>query len=920
MAFTAPDANGVITQTGRDLDLSGLAVNGGATITTDVGITTYDFGTNRLFVEGTIFHDPEKEVLVFRHTSTSTTDNGNVACIYINNPSTNWSNISGPWAVDADGRFVLTITGNSFQIGDAFAIRNAVIVNDTDDKNLHYTHQKTHRVMAVNGDEVTITTKPFGTPSISAGQAVLKACYNYGSETIVDGRTRYSAGTGLFFTGGSASNYHPNEAAISLQSTGFFFGRGGVISSSRPFHLAGNCEMVRTELFASRKVNGDNLDIRTLGIGVYQDVKLTSLNLTASWTPRQLSIALESGSLSEAVGSYTEGSFKDMDFSSNANVVDIGHDAGIQYQHRDYELINSATGSNVKQMWRDVRTSTSQKGVVVTKKEVSMTIKDADGQAISGAKVYLKDNPSAFAKDATFPVATNTGPYTTESTLLGGVLNPDGTMSYFYANPFEYDFTTDSNGAVDTLKIVTSSQIKEFSGGDSSALASNGGPYDIPSFNSTWRESDNLAPTFSDWDTDRFGGFYRVDRRSDSNTNADDFTFKFCSYEHALSQSTQALKGVGELAVNWVLFADASVTETDKAVVDGYLQLETPEKFYDRAKAFLVDNYAGETATIVSREGTTINAGAYNVTIDASAAEVFAFDGTTITIKSAQFVGNITGSGTFTLLNGAEVVGTFGATTVYLWEVSNVEAGSTLQLFNVTQDIEIENLVVSGTAGTKVTASGTYATSEAVPGDAIRLRLTCQAGTSALLPFETVGVATASGVSFRADQQIDTTYNANNIDGSSISGITLTPDYTNIQIDLDDQEAPYELSAQAIYNYYSYLITTPQGIANFYGAITPVDRMNYRINASVVPLKIQNTGSTDVVLNGGRLYRDDSVSVLDTGAGSGTGSIMQDTGFLVQYIQPQVGTALNNYGAATSTELSNTEATLKKKITQAALV
>jgi hypothetical protein len=96
--------------------------------------------------------------------------------------------------------------------------------------------------------------------------------------------------------------------------------------------------------------------------------------------------------------------------------------------------------------------------------------------------------------------------------------------------------------------------------------------------------------------------------------------------------------------------------------------------------------------------------------------------------------------------------------------------------------------------------------------------------------------------------------------------------------------------------------------------------MNYRINASVVPLKIQNTGSTDVVLNGGRLYRDDSVSVLDTGAGSGTGSIMQDTGFLVQYIQPQVGTALNNYGAATSTELSNTEATLKKKITQAALV
>jgi hypothetical protein len=405
-------------------------------------------------------------------------------------------------------------------------------------------------------------------------------------------------------------------------------------------------------------------------------------------------------------------------------------------------------------------------------------------------------------------------------------------------------------------------------------------------------------------------------------TVANNYIRGFISYDRLPTSRTFQIedRNDGSPLVHDVVLADDALITADRATADGYSEINTPQAFYNRAKAYLVDNYAGETTTIVSREGTTINAGAYNVTIDASAAEVFAFDGTTITIKSAQFVGNITGSGTFTLLNGAEVVGTFGATTVYPWEVSNVEAGSTLQLFNVTQDIEIENLVVSGTAGTKVNASGTYATAEAVPSDTIRLRITCQAGANALLPFETVGVATASGASFRADQQPDSIYNANNIDGSSISGITLTPDYTNIQIDLDDQEAPYELSAQAIYNYYSYLITTPQGIANFYGAITPVDQMNYRINASVVPLKIQNTGSTDVVLNGGRLYRDDSVSVLDTGAGSGTGSIMQDTGFLVQYIQPQVGTALNNYGAATSTELSNTEATLKKKITQAALI
>ena len=370
---------------------------------------------------------------------------------------------------------------------------------------------------------------------------------------------------------------------------------------------------------------------------------------------------------------------------------------------------------------------------------------------------------------------------------------------------------------------------------------------------------------------------------------------------------------------NFYLTTDESITETNKATVDAYTELGDPLKLYDRAKAAWYDN---ESYPLLTRNGNTIDAGSYNVTIDAAAAAVYAFNAatSTITIKASYFVGNIEGSGTFTLLNGAEILGTFGSTVVYPWEVANIEAGSTLQLFNVTQGIEIENLVVSGTAGTKVSASGSYATSEAAPGDTIRLRITCQAGATALLPFESFGVATASGLSLRADQATDTIYNSNGIDGGAITGITLAPDYTNIQIDLDDQSAPYEISAQEIYNYYAHLITTPLGIANFFGAITPIDRLNYRINAGIVPLKLQNTGSTDVVLNGGRLYRDDNISVIDTGAGSGSGSLMQDTGMLIQYLQPQVDSALANYGVATTTALTATETALKKKITQAALL
>lgn len=370
---------------------------------------------------------------------------------------------------------------------------------------------------------------------------------------------------------------------------------------------------------------------------------------------------------------------------------------------------------------------------------------------------------------------------------------------------------------------------------------------------------------------------------------------------------------------NFYLSTDESITETNKATVDAYTELGDPLKLYDRAKAAWYDN---ESYPLLTRSGNTIDTGSYNVTIDATAAAVYAFNAATatITIKASYFVGNIEGTGTFTLLNGAEILGTFGSTVVYPWAVANIEAGSTLQLFNVTQGLEIENLVVSGTAGTKVSASGSYATSEAAPGDTIRLRVTCQAGATALLPFESFGVATASGLSLRADQAPDTIYNSNGIDGAAITGISLAPDYTNIQIDLDDQSAPYEISAQEIYNYYAYLITTPQGIANFFGAITPIDRLNYRINAAIVPLKLQNAGSTDVVLNGGRLYRDDNISVIDTGAGSGSGSLMQDTGMLIQYLQPQVDSALANYGVATTAALTTTESNLKKKITQSALL
>lgn len=196
--------------------------------------------------------------------------------------------------------------------------------------------------------------------------------------------------------------------------------------------------------------------------------------------------------------------------------------------------------------------------------------------------------------------------------------------------------------------------------------------------------------------------------------------------------------------------------------------------------------------------------------------------------------------------------------------------------------------------------------SQVAVGDTIRIRVTCQAGTGAFLPLEEFGIMNAAGLSFPQKQELDTVYIANNIDGSQLngSGFTLAADYDNIQLDL--ASATNTITAQQIYNYFVSISTTEDGINNFFGAITPVDRLNYRINTKIVPLSVQNTSNSDLIITGGRIYRDDNISIIDsdTATGAGSGSLSLDTGQLVQYIQPQIEAALGNSLSSIATTLS----------------
>lgn len=282
----------------------------------------------------------------------------------------------------------------------------------------------------------------------------------------------------------------------------------------------------------------------------------------------------------------------------------------------------------------------------------------------------------------------------------------------------------------------------------------------------------------------------------------------------------------------------------------------------------------------------------------------------TITVKSDTFVGNITTSnGDITLQNDAKIVGTYGEISVLPYTLTNIEAGSTIQLYNMETDRlgEIVNTEVTGTPGEKVTHTGTYANSLAESGDEIRIRVTCQSGTSALLPYESFGVASTAGISFKANQVDDTIYNNNAIDGSAANydstSLEIDADFANFELDVSDTDNPGSVTVQQIYAKYAYLVTTSEGIDKFFGAITAESGTNYRINTNVVDLKIQNVSSSDMIITGARLYRDDDETVIIKG-GAGTGTLSHDTGEFLQYIQPQVTAALNEYGVAGPDDLN----------------
>jgi len=157
-------------------------------------------------------------------------------------------------------------------------------------------------------------------------------------------------------------------------------------------------------------------------------------------------------------------------------------------------------------------------------------------------------------------------------------------------------------------------------------------------------------------------------RYSLDGTDNDVFRFYLFSYGKLSASFTDDLKGNGVKTIPRLLFDDPNISQTNKSIVDAYNEIETLDKFYDRAAAWKVDNVAAEYPAIdsplITVVGSTLDLGSQNLIVDANASQAFVVDTSTntITLKANSLtVGNgdytsITTTGNISAQNGGEIL------------------------------------------------------------------------------------------------------------------------------------------------------------------------------------------------------------------------------------------------------------------------
>ncbi len=260
----------------------------------------------------------------------------------------------------------------------------------------------------------------------------------------------------------------------------------------------------------------------------------------------------------------------------------------------------------------------------------------------------------------------------------------------------------------------------------------------------------------------------------------------------------------------------------------------------------------------------SVNHGTSTITVSANATAREVFEACmadlcqTANIGQAVHIDSATGATfettyTVALTGGAAITGAYtDAAGLHVnIRADSLLSGTRVRVYNVTDAVEMHNAV---------TTSAGFVLPVIAPGSAKVIQL--RAAKVGYLPIEATAVLDGASVAFLDEQEFDSVYISNGIDGSTVAG--LTPDYPNLQIDANI--AGGGITVQAIYAWTRWANTDIDGIRLMHNVVQAQDSANYLIDTAVVDAKFDNNSATPLVINGGYIRRSDGLTVIGEGA------------------------------------------------------
>jgi hypothetical protein len=142
---------------------------------------------------------------------------------------------------------------------------------------------------------------------------------------------------------------------------------------------------------------------------------------------------------------------------------------------------------------------------------------------------------------------------------------------------------------------------------------------------------------------------------------------------------------------------------------------------------------------------------------------------------------------------------------------------------------------------------------EFLSGETITVRFAEQATSVSFKTYSTNLIATADGFSALVDETADDVYATYALDGSTYD-TTYSPNYTSDYMVLDTNT---DFAGASAYSYFCYLLTTSQGMYEFWGGMTGIDSGNIRINSSTLNMYFDESAGFCKQTDNVRIFRAD---------------------------------------------------------------